>query len=416
MMPKLRAFAISACVVLSACGGGSSGADQERLADLMTAEESFGFVDEECIRDKTKQLSDEDARILVDNIDAEDVEGLGLSADAEAWIFSLFECMGGEFGAESSDLSEGPDSVANAPAGVSGDRSSPVPAGSIADLGGGWRMQVLGVVDDATAAVMDAAEYNDPPVAGSRYTLVTVALGYYGLASESAPFIGAVGSASTELDSYCGTIPDELKQYERVFAGAVKAGNLCFVTTAADSGSIQLYASSGFSGSDVFLDVSMPAVDPEPMPQLRGVQPGTDDAEARLDPIPIGTQTDIGEGWKVTVASPARDVTDDVLAFSEYNVPPPDGHRFIAFDLSMDYNGAAGANAFEVTVDIVGDSNIAFQDGCGQIPDELDAYVDVFSGATIAGSQCFVVPTEDIGTLVAAVTHGLGDYSFFALE
>ena len=39
--------------------------------------------------------------------------------------------------------------IVGAPVGRTGTRSDPVPVGEIADLGDGWRLQVIGVADDA---------------------------------------------------------------------------------------------------------------------------------------------------------------------------------------------------------------------------------------------------------------------------
>ena len=119
--------------------------------------------------------------------------------------------------------------VAGAPPGVVGDRAHPVPAGTVANIGGGWRMQVLGVVPDAAAQIAANNEFNDPPPAGSTFMLVNVALGYFGKDDPHPAFeptISAVGGDSVELDSDCGTIPTALDQFADLFAGGVITGNL----------------------------------------------------------------------------------------------------------------------------------------------------------------------------------------------
>ena len=97
-MKKIRALVIVAGLAISACGsdgggGGGGGGDQARLADLMIQDDEFGFVDADCIRDKTKDLSDDDAKILADNINADSVEGLGLSSEGELWVVTLIDCI-----------------------------------------------------------------------------------------------------------------------------------------------------------------------------------------------------------------------------------------------------------------------------------------------------------------------------------
>jgi hypothetical protein len=101
-MRKIGVLAIVATLAISACGsdgGSDGGGDQQRLADeLMEAIDAEGageFVDEECIRDKANELSDEDATILYENIDAEDLEGLGVSSDGELIVANMLDCFEG---------------------------------------------------------------------------------------------------------------------------------------------------------------------------------------------------------------------------------------------------------------------------------------------------------------------------------
>ena len=64
---------------------------QTELADLLVQNEAL--FDEQCISDKTAELSDEDAQYLIDNIDATDVEGF--STDLQAWVETLIDCVDG---------------------------------------------------------------------------------------------------------------------------------------------------------------------------------------------------------------------------------------------------------------------------------------------------------------------------------
>ncbi|MBK9971586.1 MAG: hypothetical protein IPP16_13040 [Acidimicrobiaceae bacterium] len=204
-----------------------------------------------------------------------------------------------------------------------GTRDAPVAAGEIADIGGGWRLQVLGVTPDAAALVAAENEFNDPPPAGSTFTLVSVAMGYFGLEDPKAayePSVSALGGSSVELESGCGSIPDELIVFNDLFAGGVLVGNLCFVTTPADAAGLQLYATGDFFSSDdaVFLEVAQPAA-ATAMAGLRGPQDGADSTPGRLQPTPLNTAAEVGDGWSVTVSSGARDITDSVLAENSFN-------------------------------------------------------------------------------------------------
>jgi Ca2+-binding RTX toxin-like protein len=47
-----------------------------------------------------------------------------------------------------------------------GTRGNPIPLGQAAPVGNGWSVKVTGVVPDATAQVLAANQFNDPPAAG----------------------------------------------------------------------------------------------------------------------------------------------------------------------------------------------------------------------------------------------------------
>ena len=131
----------------------------------------------------------------------------------------------------------GGDEVAGAPAGATGDRANPVAAGAIADVGSGWRLQILSINPDAAGVIIGENSFNEPPPAGSTFTLITVALGYFGLEDPKSSFettISAVGAANVELGFECGVIPQPLDVFGGDISGGVIVGNLCFVTTPED--------------------------------------------------------------------------------------------------------------------------------------------------------------------------------------
>jgi hypothetical protein len=313
------------------------------------------------------------------------------------------------------------DEVAGAPPGERGDRDTPVAAGSIADIGGGWRLQVLDVIADGTSLVAAESEFNDPPPAGSAFTLVKVAMGYYGLrepVTTFEPTISAVGSASVELPTDCGLVPDEVDLFRDAFAGGVVVGNLCFVTTPADIDGLQLYATGeAFGEVEVFLSAVPPAELPTALPTLVGPQDGADLTGVRRAAITLGTAVDVGDGWAVTVTGAARDITDAVLAENEFNEPPPDGHRFVGVEVNLAYSGAGAAAPFEVSVGLVPYGNIASLQECGTVPGEVDLFTDVFAGGSVAGTLCFVVPAGEVTTGVIYATVSFGEtYQFLATK
>jgi hypothetical protein len=308
--------------------------------------------------------------------------------------------------------------VPGAPAGVSGDRTNPVPAGTIADIGGGWRLQVLAVNPDAAAAITAANQFNEPPPDGSTFTMVTVALGYFGLTDPTSGYmttISAVGAANVELTSGCGVLPQELDSFSDLFSGGVLIGNICFVTTPADAANLQLYASGDIFGSNqVFLDARSNPAAAVPMTGLVGPQPGAASTPKRLAPTPLLGAADIGEGWKMAVGGAARDITDAVMAENSFNSPPPDGYRFIGVDVTYAFNGSGSSSPFMVTVKAVGASNVMLGSDCGVIPGAMDVTADVFAGGTVSGTICFVAPAADPAMTLYATASFSGDYTMFA--
>ncbi|MGB8861019.1 MAG: hypothetical protein WCC60_17300, partial [Ilumatobacteraceae bacterium] len=297
--------------------------------------------------------------------------------------------------------------IAGSPAGKKGSRDAPVPAGTVADIGGGWRLQVLGYTADATADVMAASEFNDPPPAGSTFSIVKVALGYFGINDPKSgyePTISALGASSVELSAGCGTIANDLNTYRDIFSGGVIQGSLCFVTTPADAASLQMYAIGDYFGDnpEVFIEAAEPA-SATPLAAMKGPQDGAAFTPARLKANPVGTVGDVGEGWSVSVTGAAHDITDAVVADS-FNEPPPEGYRFIAVDVAYTFNGTGSDSAFSVTTHAVADGNVALAEECGSIPTPIDDFVDVFAGGSVAGSVCFVVPADATGLVLYSST------------
>jgi hypothetical protein len=308
--------------------------------------------------------------------------------------------------------------VAGSPVGATGDRAGPVPAGVVADIGGGWRLQILNVNADAAAVIAAENSFNEPPAAGSTFTMITLALGYFGLDDPKSSFettISAVGSANVELPANCGVIPQELDIFGEIFTGGVVTGNVCFVTTPADATSLQLYASGDLFGSNqVFIDARTSPTNAVPMAALTGPQPGAATTPSRVSPTPVGKATDVGEGWTLTVSGPAADITDAVAAENEFNDPPPSGFRFIGVDVVYAYGGAGAGSPFEVSTKAVDNSNLSLSNQCGVVPGEIDISNDIFSGGSVSGTVCFVAPAGSTGLVLYAAAGFAGKPVMFA--
>lgn len=96
-MNKTLVVMMSASLALWGCGSdgggndGSGGEAQSELADLLVEQSAGVGLDEQCVRNKTAELSDEDAQFLIDNVDASDTEGF--SSELQNWVDDLMECL-----------------------------------------------------------------------------------------------------------------------------------------------------------------------------------------------------------------------------------------------------------------------------------------------------------------------------------
>ena len=111
-MNKVLVAVFGVSLALSSCGsdgdsGGDSGATQTELADLLVDQSAGVGFDEQCIRDKTGELSDEDAQFLIDNIDVSETEGF--SSELQTWIDGLFDCLDDSDVTETSDAPDDAD-------------------------------------------------------------------------------------------------------------------------------------------------------------------------------------------------------------------------------------------------------------------------------------------------------------------
>jgi hypothetical protein len=92
MRTRILSSIATATLVLAACGGGGSDGAQGEAADMLidaAAEEDFD-LDEDCVRDLSEKLSDDDAQAIVDAGPDGNAE---LSPEGEALGTELFSCV-----------------------------------------------------------------------------------------------------------------------------------------------------------------------------------------------------------------------------------------------------------------------------------------------------------------------------------
>lgn len=304
------------------------------------------------------------------------------------------------------------------PTGITGTRDVLVPVGQIADIGGGWRLQVLDVIPDTSELMEANDDFFDPAPAGSTYMLVKMALGYFGSEDPKIgyePDVSVLGTSSVALDNFClAHVPDEVGFLKYVFSGGVLIGNACFIAPLNEAGTFQLFGKGDFFADDgAYLDLTPPSAAAQPMAALFGPQPGAVSTPARLAPTPVGTTTQVGSDWELTVTGAARDITTEVLNENQFNEPPPDGFHFVGVDVTYTYNGSGGASPAQMSVASVGSNNVQHTGYCGLAPNEVDLFTDLFAGGSASGTLCLVVP-DNSGDIALFATSDFSGYTWFA--
>lgn len=128
----------------------------------------------------------------------------------------------------------------------------------------------------------------------------------------------------------------------------------------------------------------------------------TGDVGTRAYPIPIGQTVAIDDDWELTVLSVTPDATDQIMAESSYNDPPPSGHQYFIATVRITYTGDDSDTFYGWDLRTVGKSAVSYNqsvDDCGTIPDELESR-ELFTGGTIQGNLCWSIDSSDADSMV----------------
>ncbi len=133
-------------------------------------------------------------------------------------------------------------------------RENPVPLGQAQGLSDGWTMKVLSFTPDATAAVLAENMFNDPPAAGTQFSIARVEAtntstspGSFG-GSFRLRAVGPSNVTFTTFNNSCGVIPDPISSTQ-VFPGGVIAGNVCWQVPTTDVAGLVMYDADAISSS-----------------------------------------------------------------------------------------------------------------------------------------------------------------------
>lgn len=138
-------------------------------------------------------------------------------------------------------------------------RDNPVPLGTYAPIPSsavvvpaGWQMRINAVTPDATALVLAANMFNDPPAAGHQFFMFSVSFQWTGQGSADAGdadlYLSAVGASNVSYNSSsadCGVLPDPdytlVTAGVSVFTGGTVTGNECFSIVQPDASSLVVF-------------------------------------------------------------------------------------------------------------------------------------------------------------------------------
>ena len=165
----------------------------------------------------------------------------------------------------------------------------------------------------------------------------------------------------------------------------VKQGTEAAVTGAADavSGAVDKELSSNDATAD------------------DGGEPGTE-----ADPLPLGTEADLGNGWRVKVVSANLDATAEVLAADEFNLDPEEGMRFVAVEMTLSLDGEADRESpmFGVDLSLWGSDQVERSGNVigVSLNDGIDWMSEMAPGTSATASEVFEVGVDETDLVLLA--------------
>ena len=144
-----------------------------------------------------------------------------------------------------------------------------------------------------------------------------------------------------------------------------------------------------------------------PVPKQSALDPTSG---SRENPIPFGVGVEFTNSatdhWEFAVLSVTPDATAEVLRENTFNDPPEQGNQFYIVRVRAKYLGP-GSERFDASgrLRALGASAVAYTtfgegQSCGVIPDELDSYLELFTGGVVEGNECWQIASEDADSLV----------------
>ena len=152
-----------------------------------------------------------------------------------------------------------------------------------------------------------------------------------------------------------------------------------------------------------------PASDPTPVPTPTATPRPTQApiVGTRENPIPLGSSVSYPE-WNVSVAGFTSNGNELIASSSTYYAPPDSEHVYVLVEVRGTYTGTGVGGMYrDLNYYMVGQSNRIHEikTGLGYY-DGLYRHPRVFQGGTVAGSLAFMVPSNEVSSLLLIVADG----------
>lgn len=136
----------------------------------------------------------------------------------------------------------------------------------------------------------------------------------------------------------------------------------------------------------------------------------------RQNPVPWGTNVNVGPNWQVQVNDITPDAWSIIQAENMFNDPPAEGKQYVMARFKVSYVGKeSGTPWVDLRLRYLGNDGNTYSGSCGVTPEELSDIGEQFPGASAEGNECWVVPASAVkgGAIIAEETFSFDDTRVF---
>ena len=279
-----------------------------------------------------------------------------------------------------------------------------------------WEVSVLSFERDATSAIAEENQFNDPPQPGHVYVMVQVQGTYTGTGFGSMWLdleYYLVGNTDIAYARAWVVTPDSLTDQPNILPGGTAVGNLAFMVPEGTVDSLAMLISDGglrYADTIAYFSLGNPTAAPRPArtpAPTRAAQQGTTSQTGERDtPFPFNAVA-FYPTWEVSVLSFESDAATAIAEENQFNDPPAPGHVYVMVQVQGTYAGTDfGSLWLDLDFYLVGDTDVVYEQVWVVTPNSLSDQPDALSGGIVDGNLAFMVPEDTVDSLVMLVTDG----------